>query len=89
MSRQSGAVTTDGAYTAPIRWAQRLPPSATRRFHHHREVGALSHLDEPTQRYTTHPHFYVYVYPLAQQARETRTIGRVHARRITLDAIHK
>lgn len=36
-----------------------------------------------------HPQFYDYVYPLAQRARETRTIGRIHARCITLDAIHK
>ena len=29
-----------------------------------------------------------FVYPLERQARETRVICRIHARRITLDAIH-
>jgi PPOX class probable F420-dependent enzyme len=53
------------------------------------EEGALRHLDELTRRYTAHPRFYGCVYPLEQQARETRIIVRIHARRITLDAIHK
>jgi PPOX class probable F420-dependent enzyme len=50
--------------------------------------GALQHLDELTRKYTSHPAYYGYVYPLAQRSRETRVICRIHARRITLDAIH-
>lgn len=50
--------------------------------------GALDHLDALTRRYTRHPGYYGHIYPAAQQARETRVICRVHARRITLDAIH-
>ena len=50
--------------------------------------GALEHVDALTRRYTRHPAYYGYVYPVAQQAQETRVIGRIHARRITLDAIH-
>ena len=50
--------------------------------------GALEHLDALTRRYTPHPAYYGYVYPLAQQLRETRVICRIHARRITLNAVH-
>jgi len=50
--------------------------------------GALEHLDALTRTYTRHPRYYGFVYPVEQQARETRVICRVHARRITLDAIH-
>jgi PPOX class probable F420-dependent enzyme len=50
--------------------------------------GALEHLDALTRKYTRHPAFYGYVYPVAQRWRETRVICRIHARRITLDAIH-
>jgi PPOX class probable F420-dependent enzyme len=50
--------------------------------------GALEHLDALTRSYTRHPRYYGYVYPVAQQARETRVTCRIHARRITLDAIH-
>ena len=50
--------------------------------------GAVDHVDELTRRYTRHPRFYGYVYPAAQRDRETRVIGRIRARRITLDAIH-
>jgi PPOX class probable F420-dependent enzyme len=50
--------------------------------------GAVEHLDELTRKYTHHPRFYGYVYPAAQQEKETRVICRIHARRITLDAIH-
>jgi PPOX class probable F420-dependent enzyme len=50
--------------------------------------GALEHLDALTCKYTRHPAFYGYVYPVAQRWRETRVICRIHARRITLDAIH-
>jgi PPOX class probable F420-dependent enzyme len=50
--------------------------------------GAIEHLDGITRRYTRHPRFYGCVYPVSQQARETRVICRIHARRITVDAIH-
>jgi len=50
--------------------------------------GAISHLDALTRRYTRHPRFYGFVYPISRQAEETRVIGRIHARRVTLDAIH-
>lgn len=50
--------------------------------------GALEHLDALTRKYTRHPAYYGYVYPVAQRWRETRVICRIHARRITLDAIH-
>ena len=50
--------------------------------------GAEAHLDALTRRYTRHPRFYGCVYPIEQRARETRVICRIHARRITLDAIH-
>jgi hypothetical protein len=48
----------------------------------------LEHLDALTRSYTRHPGYYGYLYPAAQRARETRVICRIHARRITLDAIH-
>ncbi len=50
---------------------------------------ALEHLDKVTRKYTRHPRYYGYVYPLAQMARETRVICRIHPRKITLDAIHR
>src|SRR5215218_1328522 len=50
--------------------------------------GALAHLDGLTRKYTRHPASYGHIYPAAQRARETRVICRIHARRITLDAIH-
>ena len=50
--------------------------------------GAVAHLDTLTRRYTRHANYYGHVYPVEQQARETRVICRIHARRITLDAIH-
>ena len=51
-------------------------------------AGAIDHLDALTRAYTRHPGYYGCIYPLAQRARETRVICRIHARRITLDAIH-
>jgi PPOX class probable F420-dependent enzyme len=51
-------------------------------------AGALDHLDMLTRAYTRHARYYGCIYPLEQQARETRVICRIHARRITLDAIH-
>jgi PPOX class probable F420-dependent enzyme len=53
------------------------------------EDGALEHLDQITQQYTCHPQYYGYVYPVQQKGKETRIICRIHAKRITLDAIHK
>jgi hypothetical protein len=50
--------------------------------------GALEHLDALTRRYTRHPRYYGFVYPREQAERERRVIVRIHARRITLDAIH-
>jgi PPOX class probable F420-dependent enzyme len=50
--------------------------------------GALDHLDALTRTYTRHPAYYGYIYPVAQRRRETRVICRIHARRVTLDAIH-
>jgi PPOX class probable F420-dependent enzyme len=50
--------------------------------------GAIEHLDALTRRYTGHPRFYGHVHPLEQQARETRVICRIHARRVLVDAIH-
>ena len=50
--------------------------------------GALEHLDALTVKYTRHPRYYGFIYPVEQRVRETRVICRIHARRITLDAIH-
>ena len=50
--------------------------------------GAVAHLDALTRKYTRHPNYYGFVYPVERQRSETRVIGRIHARRITLDAIH-
>jgi PPOX class probable F420-dependent enzyme len=50
--------------------------------------GALEHLDALTRQPTRHPAYYGHIYPAAQRWRETRVICRIHARRITLDAIH-
>jgi PPOX class probable F420-dependent enzyme len=50
--------------------------------------GASVHLDEITRQYTNHPKYYGYVYPLEKSAQETRIICRIHAERVTLDAIH-
>ena len=52
------------------------------------DEGALDHLDQLTRHYTTHPHYYGSIYPAEQQAQETRIICRIHATKITLDAIH-
>jgi PPOX class probable F420-dependent enzyme len=49
---------------------------------------ALEHLDQVTRKYTSHPRYYGYIYPAEQQRRETRVICRIHAKKITLDAIH-
>jgi PPOX class probable F420-dependent enzyme len=52
------------------------------------DEGALEHLNRLTRKYTRHPTYYGYVYPLEQADRETRIICRIHARAITCDAIH-
>ena len=49
---------------------------------------ALEHLDALTRAYTRHAHYYGGIYPVEQRDRETRVICRIHARRISLDAIH-
>ena len=49
---------------------------------------AVEHLDALARRYTRHPAFYGFVRPEEQRLREHRVIGRFHARRITVDAIH-
>ncbi|HET9944902.1 MAG TPA: PPOX class F420-dependent oxidoreductase [Actinomycetes bacterium] len=50
--------------------------------------GAIDHLDALTRKYTGHPCFYGHVYPQEQRERETRVTVRLHAHRVTLDAIH-
>jgi hypothetical protein len=50
--------------------------------------GALENIDKITRKYTRHPVFYGYVYPVEQRTRETRVICRIHALRITVAAIH-
>jgi PPOX class probable F420-dependent enzyme len=50
--------------------------------------GAIEHVDKLTRKYTSHPCFYGHVYPEEQRGRETRVIVRIHASRVTLDAIH-
>ena len=53
------------------------------------EANALEHLDQITRQYTRHPQYYGYVFPMEKKERETRVICRIHAKKITLDAIHK
>ena len=53
------------------------------------QEGAIAHLDELTRQYTDNPRFYGYVYPVEQEAQETRLMGRIVATKITLDAIHR
>ena len=50
---------------------------------------AVENLDRVTQKYTDHPHYYGYVYPMEQKEKEVRIICIIHARKITLDAIHR
>lgn len=50
---------------------------------------ALEHLDQITRQYTRHPQYYGYIFPFEKKERETRVICRIHAKKITLDAIHK
>lgn len=53
------------------------------------EKGTLEHLDELTRAYTDHPRYYGHVFPVEQATKETRVICRIHARRVSLDAIHR
>ena len=50
--------------------------------------GAVEQLDALTRKYTGLNCYYGNIYPLEQRAPETRVIARIHAQRITLDAIH-
>jgi PPOX class probable F420-dependent enzyme len=50
--------------------------------------GASEHLDALTRAYTSDPCFYGHVSPRARRERETRVTVRLHAYRITVDAIH-
>lgn len=50
--------------------------------------GAREHLDALTRKYTPHPAYYGYVCPHDQHVCETRVTCRIHARRVTLDAVH-
>jgi PPOX class probable F420-dependent enzyme len=52
------------------------------------EQDACEHLDRLTRKYTSHPCYYGFVYPVEQRLVETRVICRIHATRVTLDAIH-
>ncbi len=51
--------------------------------------GAIDDLDSATRSYTDKPCFYGYIYPKERQFEETRVICRIHARRISLDAVHR
>lgn len=53
------------------------------------QEGARQHLDAITRQYTAHPCYYGFIYPEEQQFKETRVICRLHASKITLDAIHR
>ena len=50
--------------------------------------GALEHVDALTRKYTRHPRYYGFIYHLERRHQETRVICRIHAQRISLDAIH-
>lgn len=51
--------------------------------------GALEDLDRLTRAYTDKPCFYGHIYPVERMRQETRVVCRIHARRISLDAIHR
>lgn len=51
--------------------------------------GAIDDLDSVTRSYTGKPSFYGHIYPKERQLEETRVICRIHARRISLDAVHR
>jgi PPOX class probable F420-dependent enzyme len=90
LQRQSGRDLADDARLSLLV----VDPQDTSRFLQVRGVaelrrdGALEHLDALTRRYTRHPRYYGYVRPEEQATREQRITVRIHARRVTLDAIH-
>lgn len=51
--------------------------------------GAVQQLNTLARRYTGHRRFYGGVFPIEQRQRERRVICRIHAVRVTLDAIHR
>jgi PPOX class probable F420-dependent enzyme len=51
--------------------------------------GAVEQLDQVTRKYTRHPQYYGCIYPPEQRERETRILCRIHAKKITRDAIHR
>ncbi|MGZ4388424.1 MAG: PPOX class F420-dependent oxidoreductase [Gaiellaceae bacterium] len=51
--------------------------------------GAIEEIDRLARRYARHEHFYGGVYPVEAAGRETRVTCRIHAERITCDAIHR
>jgi len=90
LERQSGRnLRSDGSLSLLV-----VDPENTARYLHIRgdaellRRGAIDHLDALTRDYTGHPCFYGHVYPREQRKRETRVTVRLHAHRITLDAIH-
>lgn len=50
--------------------------------------GAIEQADALARKYTRHATFYGGVYPVEQRNLESRIVCRIHARRVTLDAIH-
>ena len=53
------------------------------------ETCAVEHLNVLTRKYTAYDSFYGNIYPVEQQARETRIICQIEPTKITLDAIHR
>ena len=51
-------------------------------------VGAVDHLDALTRKYTRRPQYYGGIRSRELEKLETRVICRIHARRVTTDAIH-
>lgn len=49
---------------------------------------AVEHVDVLTRKCTRHPRSYGHVYPHEQRIPETRVTVRIHAQRVTVDAIH-
>lgn len=80
-------VTTETASKAVGQLAPQMGMSVEQFFEMNK--GAVEHLDQVTRKYTRHPQYYGYIYPLEQRERETRIICRIHAKKITRDAIHR
>ena len=51
-------------------------------------AGAVEHLDALTQKYSRYAHYYGGIRSRDLEKRETRVMCRIHARRVTTDAIH-